>query len=367
MFSFFTKQKPAIGLDISDSSVRMMQLSPSANGLFPNTYSQVILPRGVVSDGEIKGAEKLAESIKQAYNRPLSGHFDTTYAILSVPESKSFVRVISVPRMSQEEAREAVPYEAEQYIPITNEQAYLDFRILPDKANKDEDSDKMRVLITATPHALIDQYVSSVKNAGLRPLAVEVESEAIARCLVEESLLQQPVLTIDISSSRTSIIIHDLGSLQFTSSLPVAGNTFTTRISQCLTISMEEAEKYKIQAGLDPRKDQGKLRDCLAPQVQSLVEAISNAINFYKEHSEGSRQVSRVFLTGGGSRIRGLDQFISQLLSVGTDNKKISVSEGDPWINVLGKPVKRVPPIPKGDSISFTTAIGLALRGADIE
>lgn len=360
MFSFFAKQKPALGLDISDSSLRMMELTAEGSGFFPHAYAELPLPKGVVAEGEVKNALKVAELIERAWRHPNAGRFTTPYVALSVPESKSFVRVISVMRMSAEEAAAAVPLEAEQYVPVAADQTYLDFRILPEK---NESSDKMKVLITAAPKSLVEQYVAVVKDAGLKPAAVEVESEAVARCLVEK--LSEPTLIADISTTRTSLIIYDQQSLQFTSSIPVAGNAFTAQIAQSFTLSFEEAEKLKLQSGLDSRRDQGKLRESLQSQLRALVDAIRNAINFYREHSEGNRLVVRVLLTGGGSRIRGLEQYLSQEIGV-VGGKPVNVEIGDPWVNVLGKPLKRVPPIPKGTSVSFSTAIGLALRGIEI-
>ena len=360
MFSFFAKQKPALGLDISDSSLRMMELVAEGSGLFPHAYAEQPLPKGVVAEGEIKNAAKVSELIERAWRHPNAGRFTTPYVALSVPESKSFVRVISVMRMSAEEAATAVPLEAEQYVPISADQAYLDFRILPEN---NESSDKMKVLITAAPRSLVESYVTVIKGGGLKPAAVEVESEAVARCLIEQQ--SEPTLITDISTTRTSLIIYDQQSLQFTSSIPVAGNAFTSQIAQTFTLSFEEAEKLKLQSGLDSRRDQGKLRESLQSQLRSLSDAIRNAINFYREHSEGSRLVTRILLTGGGSRIRGLEQYLAQEIGA-IGGKVLSVTIGDPWVNVLGKPLKRVPPIPKGTSVSFSTAIGLALRGVEL-
>lgn len=366
MFSLFAKQKPAFGLDISDNSLRAMLLSSTKEGFFPVAYADTHLNTGIVHDGEVKNPDKLAELIDHTRKHPTSGVIDTPYVVLSVPESKSFVRVINVPRMSEDEAKEAVPFEAEQYIPVPSDQVYLDFKILPGAPGLE--NDKMRVLITASPRALIDQYVDVVKKAGCIPVGIEVESEAVARCLISPDLRTDTVLLLDISTTRTSLIIHDEGSLQFTSSLPVAGNAFTTQISQAKTINFEEAEKLKIQAGLDTRKDGGSIQKILEPQVQALTEAIRNTINFYREHSDGRRAAQYILLTGGGSKLRGLDITLNQRLQdLSPDKKRRFVQQGDPWINVLKPPIKRVPPIPKAESISYSTAVGLALRGINLK
>jgi len=364
MFSLFSKQKSAIGLDISDATLRLMQLDRLGTGFFPVAFSEVTLAKGLVVDEKIGNPEKLAEVIRVSRLKPAFGQFTSSYVALSVPESKSFVRVITVPKMTEKEAREAVPLEAEQYIPIASDQVYMDYRTVLGEEKRG--SDKMKVVISATPKNVVDDYVQVAKLAGLRPIAIEVESEAVARCLISKKREQEPTLILDVSSLHTHLIIYDQGTLQFTSSLPVAGNSFTTQIAQQLTVSPEEAEKLKIQMGLIATKGGGKVRAAVAPLLASLIEAIRNTVNFYREHSDGARQISRVLLCGGGAKLRGLNEYLNQALN-GVGQPQLLVEVGDPWVNVLEQPIKKIPPISKADSISYATALGLALRGVQNE
>lgn len=366
MFSFFSKQKTAFGLDLSKTALRMMQLERYGKQFFPNAFTEVRIPDGYIHEEVIQNLDGLAKLIEFHFKHPSFGVFRTPYVVLSVPEAKSFVRVITVPKMSEQEAAEAVPFEAEQYIPVSGDQVYLDYRILSEPRVYEQN--KMRVIITATPKTLVDNYLQVIKMARLKPVAVEVESEAVARALISAPNQKEPSLILDIDTYHTSLIIYDLGSLQFTSSIPIAGNAFTNQIAQTLTISPEEAEKVKKQIGLLSQKDGGKVRAALLPLVESLVEAIMNTINFYQQHSENSREIKRIFLCGGGSKLKGLlDQLNQRLGARSSQQSSRFVQIGDPWINVLEKPLKKVPPISKADSISFTTVIGLALRGIEMK
>lgn len=363
MFSFIPKQKSAFGLDISGTTVRLMELGNMGKGFFPTAFSEAALPKGVIQDDLIVNHEAVGDLIAQTRHHPTFGQFSSPYVVLSVPESKSFVRVITVPKMSEKEAEEAVPFEAEQYIPLTADQVYLDFRIV--SGRRDPSSDKMRVMIVATPKNVVDNYLKAVKKAGLKPVAIEVESEAVARCLVSYDKNSSPTLIVDMSALRTNLIIADIGSVQFTSSLPVAGNSFTAKIAEHLSVSAEEAEKLKLQRGLVPAQDGGKVRAAVLPLLNSLIEAVENTINFYHEHSEGSREIGRIILCGGGSKLRGLGEYVAGGLAPSVAAARLPgfVQVGDPWINVLEHPIKKVPPISKADSVSYTTVIGLALRG----
>ena len=367
MLSFFSKQKSAIGLDISETTLRILQLQETKGELFPLAFSEQNLKKGIIDDGNVKNIEELSKIISRALKRPAYGRFDSQYTVLSVPDSKSFVRVITVPKMSEEEAREAVPLEAEQYIPISIDQVYLDFKILQPTGGEARDN-KMKVVIIATPITLADGYVEAVKLSKLKPVGLEVESASVARCLIDENRNSQAILILDISASRSNLIIYDQGSLQFTSSLPVAGNNFTSQIAQQLTLSAEEAEKIKKQSGLSGQRDGKRISRILEPVLKSLVEATKNTLNFYREHSESSRNIEKVLLSGGGSKLKGLKEYLnSQLKNPESLGSSDFVSMGDPWINVLDPRGGKVPPISKIDSVSFSTAIGLALRGLDLE
>ena len=367
MFSLFSKQKSAFGLDISETSVRMMQLEPASRGFFPTAYAEAPMPKGIIKEEKIDAPETLAKLIMRARSQPVYGRFRGEHVVLSVPESKSFVRVITVPKMSEKEAREAVPFEAEQYIPVASDQVYLDFKILPE-TDLASAPNKMKVIICATPRNLIDNYTQVVKLAKLKPVAVEVESEAVARCLVDKKNQNTPTLILDIGAFHTSLIIYDLKTLQFTSSLPIAGNSFTNQISQGLTISLEESEKIKRQIGILPQRDDGRVRATLSPLMNSLMEAVRNTINFYREHSEGARDIKQILLCGSGSKLRGLADYLNERAASESAVAATKIVQlGDPWVNVLEKPITKIPPISKVDSISFTTVIGLALRGAQME
>jgi len=365
MFPLFSKQKPIFGLEITNSTLRLMQLQQEQGSFYTSAFAKKDLPKGVVNDSQVLNPGKLADIITKAMKSPDFGKFEGQFAVASVPESKSFVRVISLPKMSEAEAKEAVPFEAEQYIPVSIDQVYLDFLILPKKSTSDG---KMNALISATPKNIVDSYVEVLKQAKIKPLAMEVESEAIARCLIPEKKRNEPTLIVDIGHTQTSIIIYDEKTLQFTSSVPVAGASFTSQIAQKLSISQDEAEKLKVQVGIDLRKDERNLRQILEPQIHSIIEAINNAINFYKEHSTGSREVKTVYLSGGGSRLRSLPEYMDTELRKmrGTTIGRM-VSIGDPWVNVFSGKMKKVPPISKSDSITFATVIGLALRGFEEE
>jgi Tfp pilus assembly PilM family ATPase len=113
----------------------------------------------------------------------------------------------------------------------------------------------------------------------------------------------------------------------------------------------------------------GRVAAALQPILGGLVEAVVNTMNFYREHSDGNREIATIFLSGGACKIKGMAEYLSRQLAASPLIKfrHVTIRSGDPWINVIERPMKKIPPISKLDSMSYATAIGLALRGAQME
>jgi len=370
MFSFGGKKKNALGLDISDVSLKLFEFEKNQSNFRVQAYSDEIIPKELISADSIKDPKGLTRLIKKAISMPKFGKVTTPYVVASIPETKCFVRVIQMPAVSMDEAKEAIPWEAEAYIPMPIGQVYLDWVVLPSHSVPGAlgQQDKMTVLITAAPKDYVDDFTRILKEAQLQPIALEIESQATARSLV--SRLEETVLILDINTLRTSFIVYDEDTLQFTSSIPIAGNVFTESVAKALGINSDEAEKIKRKNGLDESKDNGAVKRALSPVFNNLVSEVKNIIRFYEEHSTATSKVSRILLSGGSSKLKHLPSFLAEKLAQDTGGDHplrslpgIKVELGNPWVKVLKK--RQVPPLSREDSLSYATAIGLALREED--
>lgn len=367
MFNLFQDVKIPLGLDISDLSLKLMQFQRTGDRLAVQAYQDTNIPKEVLSGDKIKDPKLLKEILKQALVSPVYGRFTGSYVVASIPETKSFVRVIQMPAMSEAEASEAVPWEAEAYIPLPISQVYLDWLIIGKEKGKEKEEAKMTVLIMAAPRDYVDDFVGVLTEAGLTPLALEVESQATARSLIPASKKDEAILIADIDAVRTSLIINDRGTLQFTSSLPIAGEAFTESIAHALDLDFAEAEKLKRAVGIDANAENGKVKKALSSVVNNLVEEIKNTIRFYEEHSTEASKISHLVLTGGSSKLKHLPSFLHDKLTHRPfpdhplrSLPGIKVELGNPWVNLLKK--GQTPPLSREESLSYSTAIGLALR-----
>ena len=196
-------QKPAFGLDISDVSMKAMLLQKRKGEVSPRAWTDLKIPPGVIENDEIKDKKNLVQSIKNLIQNTKGGLIKTKRVIASVPESKSFVRIINLPPMEDEEIREAIPWEVEEHIPVDIESVYLDWqKIEVGKGPKsvwlegEEDINQTKILVMATPKKIIDDLAEVLKKAGLIPQILEIESAAATRALIPKEDFEIPTSAI---------------------------------------------------------------------------------------------------------------------------------------------------------------------------
>jgi type IV pilus assembly protein PilM len=349
-FDLLNNKKPAFGLDISGNSFKLIQMDRSGKEIKVKACSEVPVPRGLVVNEIVTDSKNFTYLIKQALDKPQFGQFHGNYVVVSLPESKSFVRVIQIPQMSDSEAEVAVPVEAESFIPLPVDQVYLDWQ----KIGVTEDS--MNILIVASPREFIDKYLTLLDAAGLKTAALEVESQSCLRAVLPPKS-QDTVLVVDLDAYRSSLVMVEEGNLQFTSTVPIAGNNFTENIAKILGVSAIKAEEIKKKVGIANTADYPNIKIALLPVLNNLTAEIKSILRFHADHSQ--KKVSKILLVGGSARLKNLTEFLAPQFSEFGD---LPVEVANPWV---GLPELKQPPLNPAQSLGFATAIGLAARGVD--
>jgi type IV pilus assembly protein PilM len=170
--------------------------------------------------------------------------------------------------------------------------------------------------------------------------------------------LAAPTIVIDVGMVRTSFILFAGGSMVFTKSLAVGGRDFEAAIAKELRISPDQARQVKIDVGLSRDAEGGAVYRALEPHVRAIADELEQQMLFYREHTERKHaalgELGRVLLCGGDANLIGLAKYLGSAI-------KRAVLVADPFVN-LRLPVGAIPPVPKNQSLKYTTAIGLALR-----
>lgn len=346
------------GLDISDRSIKLIKIERRRKQKVIVSFSKMEIPPNIIKAGEIKDIEKFASLVKKLIRETRGKKIDSPYVVASLPEEKTFSQVIALPKMTEEEAKQAIHFEAEKYIPYSINDVYLDCQqVIIENAPQE----KTYVLLVALPKKTVDQCVKSLKLAALKPIALEVESQSTIRAVLDEKKEKfPPTLILDMGATRTGFIIFSGKALRFTTSIPVSSGSFTKSISKTLKIDLEKAEQLKQKYGIIGKGKKGKeVFEAIIPPLTDLIEQIKKYIDYYHTRAQKDPsfidgiQIERIMLSGGGAKMKGLDKFFQEHFN-------IPVAIANPLVNV-----KTISSFPKDQSLEYANAIGLALRALE--
>ena len=279
-FSIFNpKTRALIGLDVSSSAVKMVELSGDAkSGYRVERYAIEALPRDAVADGNIVTLEAVAEAVRRAWKRLGTSVRNVAIAL---PASHVITKKIIVAAGQREEELEVlVESEANQYIPFALEEVNLDFQVLgPAPSSPDE----VEVLIAASRKEKVEDRVAVAEAAGLKPIVVDVESYATlaAYSLIEKQLPDdgrgQIVALVDAGANVMTLTVLRNGQTLYGREQAFGGNQLTQDIARHYGMTFEEAEAEKRRNNL-PENYEAEL---LQPFVESLALEVSRALQFF--------------------------------------------------------------------------------------
>lgn len=371
--AFFNKSIPLVGLDIGTNTLRAVQLKRAPGLPLLTNYGKLSVPVGSVSEGEVVDVDALSQSVAQLWK--VAG-IRKKQVIVGVANQKVVVRLIELPFVRGEELKGSIRYQAQEFIPIPIEDAVIDYQVTNEFVNENGDK-MMEVLLVAAQKDMIQNVVLTVQKAGLRPEVIDVSSFAIVRSVVGEmSLLpreeregpEEAIGLIHLGAGVTNIVIVDEGIPRFTRTTTLAGNSLTKMILEQLSIPFDEAEEIKIKYGLPvggakgleglskKEMEQAKLaQEVIEKESLKLVTEIRRSLDYYLAQSAKVKVIKRVYLTGGGSRLKNLPAFLAS-------NLQLKAEAGDPLERVKISSSLPEEEVSK-EGPSLAVAIGLALRG----
>lgn len=338
------------GIDISDSYVKIFQLERDDGKDKIRSFACAKIKKGSIENGKIIEKEEVVLSIQEALKKAGPKKINTKKVVCSLPESKVFLRIINIPKIEVSEAQEAVKWEMEANIPLPIDSVYFDWQFIDGEVKN-----KQKVLTVAIHKEVVDILSEILDNAGLEPYVFEVESIATARSLILENDSEESLnLIVDLGKTKTSFIVVENGVPCFTSSIPFSSEVINDAISRGLNINEMQTEKIKNDYGIEnPLKD-NPILNSVKSVLENLAKELENTADFYLNSLPKTKSIDRVILSGTGATLKGIIPYLTKRL-------RRDVEMGDPWINLeLGN---NLPIINRDDSVKFSTAIGLALRG----
>jgi type IV pilus assembly protein PilM len=300
-----------VGLDIGTSALRAVEVVTD-NGGKPSleAYGQVGLPPGAIVDGEVRDAVKVSAALRRLWKE---GGFKSTQVHLGVAGLRAITREMELPPLPPEELNAAVSLQAEDVVPFPIERTSLASSVIS-RTVDGEGMPLIRVLVAAAHRDLIDGVVAAVEDAGLEPVAIDLDTAALSRAFTLPGSATDPEAVVSIGAGLTMVIVHHGGMLQFVRTIDLGGDTMTRAVSSALDIPFTDAEQTKRRLALQGPQDPTALA-AVARVVNELVAEIHNSIRYYSA-LPGRTPPSRLIVTGGASRTVGLLDKVQQGLEL---------------------------------------------------
>ncbi len=351
---FGSEQRDLIGIDISSSSIKVVELSKTGTRYRLEAYGSERMPSGAMSDQEISDVEAVGNAIANAIKK--SGSKQKAAAI-SVTSSAAITKVIEMSAdLNDDEMEQQIRFEADQYIPYPIEEVNLDFQIL---GPSDRNEEMVRVLLAACKSDTIDLLAGAIAIAGLKPLIVDVDTYALENACelitphLPDNGNEKTIAMVDIGDRNCKLsVINNLETI-YTRDQAFGGNQLTEDIKRHFDMSTEDAERAKLSGEL-PAEYKNEL---LPNFINDLTQHISRALQLFYSSSSHQGKIDHVIIGGGCASIEGIDSSIQHELNTSTLIAKP--------LSSLGRSLKARKGNIERDEASYLMAAGLALRAFD--
>lgn len=349
MFSLRQKGN-MLGIDISSSAVKLIELSKSGKKYKLESYNVVPLPEGSVLDRDLLDPEPVGEAIKRILKN--SGTKSRRCA-LGIPSSVAISKIISLPAsLSGSDLESNITLEAEQHIPYPMDEVNFDFEVLGESKHSNESVD---VLLAATRSENVEMRVAAAEIAGLKVDVVDLEShslELLFSTLVKDVHELDVVAVVDCGASMTGMTVFENGKVTFSREQAFGGKELTEEIMQRYGLSFQEAGLAKKTGDLP----EGYIPEVLDPFRENMVRQVNRFLQFYYASTQQA-VVNKVLLSGGSASISSIDEQIQTSVNIPTT---LVNPFADMALSSRINPSRFTNDIP-----ALLVATGLSLRGFD--
>jgi len=348
------QNKPLIGLDITTSSVKLIELAQAGKGFRVESYAAEATPSNAINEKAIVDSEAVGDAVARAVKRSGTRNRDVGIAISG---DAAITKIIQMPRtLNESEMEGQVELQADQYIPFPMEEVSFDFEVI---GPSDKDPDALDVLLVATRSENVDQRVAAVRAAGLTPRLVDVEAFALenaCRLLTHQmpnNGIDRHVAVVDFGASTTTFSVLKSLRVLYTRDFAFGGQQLTEEIMRTYGLSMEDAGRAKKEGGL-PSNYGPEVLDAF---IDDMTQQVSRSLQFFLASGSGREQPEQILICGGCANIPGVADVIASRVGIPTE-------VGDPLGQMKVSSRAKSQGVRK-DSTALLIACGLALRSFD--
>lgn len=351
---FKPKAKPKLGVDISTSSVKLIEISRSGNTYKVETYAAEPMPPNAIADKVIQDVEAVGDAIRKAAKRAGSRVKD---AAVAIGGASVITKTIPMPAsLSDQELGDQIELQADQYIPFPLEEVSFDYEILGASPN---DPEMVDVLLAATRRENVEARQAALELGGLNAKVVDIEAYALENACelltyqMPDEGLDKTIAVVDFGATTTTFsVLHDRRII-YTRDQAFGGKQLTEEIMRHYGLSFEEAGKAKKEGGL-PSNYQPEI---LEPFMEDMAQQVNRSIQFFLSSTSEFGELDQIIICGGCASIAGAVEYIQDRVGSPT-------IIADPF-GQMKLSSKAKAQLVESDSAALITACGLAMRSFD--
>ncbi len=345
-------EKNLLGLDIGSQSIKMVDIAKTRSGYQLKSLGLGLIPAECIVDKDIMDSETVVDTIKNLReNLKVRAHGSAT----AISGHSVIVKKAELPLMSEGELRQTLLIEAEQYIPFDINDVYLDSFILGESLER---TDMMDVLFVAAKKELVDDYTSAVRNAGLKPMLMDIDVFSLETMyeINYPDAAESIVALVDAGASMININVLKDGMSIFARDISMGGRQLTERIQREFSVSYERAENIKTGANIEGI-DLEKINYIFKMAAETYVQEIRRTLDFFLS-TMVNENIEKIYMSGGSSRIPGIIKLLEKQM-------EIPVERVNPFNNIKWDDRVFDPEYMAYIAPQMAVAVGLALRRAD--
>jgi type IV pilus assembly protein PilM len=307
--------RPLVAIDIGSSAIKVVEMLGQRQRKL-GAIGLEVLPSGAVVDGMIQNQEAVETVLRELLRKLKIGSRGRRVA-LALGGSSVVVKKVAVALKDGNELGEQVNYEAEQHFQADISEIYFDWTEL---ANAPAPEGERPVLLAGARREMVEQYLAAVRAVGMRTGVIECDAFSIANMFeYNYGVVEGLTALVNIGASATKVSLLTRGEYVYARDLPIAGEEYSRQIMDAMGVDRDNAETLKVGVSQGDQRVPLELHKVLGTVNEQLVAEIQTTIDFYAQSSDPSARESgltSVFLTGGGSRILGLDAALAAALQV---------------------------------------------------
>lgn len=346
-------EMPSVGMDVSEVSLRYVELIPKGKGFVLGKYGERSIPEGTIANGDIKDPETFRNVLLK-----VKKDAGLNFVRASLSEAHAYFADMEIARVQKKELRDSIELQLEEHVPLPVSDVFFDYNIIEDVKN----SSFMRVGVAVVPKEPVTKYIETFSSAGLTLLSLEVDADALVRAIIPPESTET-IMIIEMGRVKTGVYIVTGKAVRFTSELDMGTKTVAAQIEKELGMDSEKAKMLLAECYGD-----GQVAEEIVPALYAFYSAVKEDIekhlaywNMRQKRENGGKSgeiIERVLLAGSQSSLVGLNEYLSSGL-------RQRIERANPWTNI-SRFREYIPEISSNDSLRFATAIGLALHPYEV-